>query len=39
MMSSISSVLSVYEIYTSEGTQAWELFVGLATLAAICALL
>ena len=39
MMSSISSVLSVYEIYTSEGTQAWELFVGLATLATICALL
>lgn len=29
MMTSISSVLSVYEVYTQEGTSAWLLFLGL----------
>lgn len=37
MMSSISSVLSVYEIYTNEGINAWHLFIGLCCLGVISA--
>lgn len=37
MMSSISSVLSVYEIYTPEGINAYHLFISLCCIGIVCA--